>query len=1462
MTDATLHLKVNATEVDKGAKSLDQLAAAGGKAEKSTDALTKANATLSGSAKKAEQSIASLSNTTSMLVNAAKAAAAAFGLYKLAQYAQEAALLNARYETLGISMYQAGKNAGYMRSEMDAYQKALERTGISMSEARNTLIQMSSANMDLANTTKLARAAQDLAVVGNTNSSEAFNRLIHGIKSAQTETLRTLGINVSFEEGYKKLGLELHKNSNALTENEKLLARTNATMEAAAKYQGIYEQAMGTAGKQLGSLARYQENFKVIVGETFNEGLAFGVGAFTTALKDATTEAVSLKEKGDLKEWGRAAMLVLAGVADSARMVFNTLGAMGTVIERITVTAAILANPFASGVPRLRALQDDLKKQQAEFVAGMSDNLKVYNSVMEGFAKSDQVKLDAAKKSAQEYVDVPKAAAAAYLAYGDDIKNAEKAYIAVMEASNIEWKGRGKIIESVSKQSATDHQKAITSMIASLQKESDTYGMTAAQIKIYEAEKLKLTPAELAHAKALITGIAAREAATQAEKDAAKAASDASDEMSQMLAERQKQLAFGREAYNDYWASVDKTTESIVEGAKQLEWETSLIGKSKEAIAALTKEKENLALVQAENNLQLMIENREQPKAIGQQLMFIEALKRRRAAEEGKATGEATQAAIEKDIKAYEEQWKMIDGFAQTAFNNIFDKGKNVFKELGDAIKKYVLEMLYKMTIQKWIFNVGVTGAGVGASGSAMAGNMTYGAGMMPGLLGSGALGTFGTGIASAMQTGIVSGFTNGMTAIGLGQFSTGLGMMLPGVGVAIAGIMALKSLFGGSKGPKLTSTGHAVIDYSAAGQQTGYQSQYGVSNAQTDAIVAGMQKSYTDLAKSLGIGMAATQFGYASNIMSDGSKPQFGLHGGAAGGTLFRQGETAYSEDAVKLAASRAIFTALQGSELPQYLANVFKDLKADTMTQKDIDSTLEFASALKLVRDGLTETRTPLEIMTVNMNSGFAKLGTSADTFKKDFVAAIDAGLKPEQFQEWITLGTTIDSVAQSTRDLAAAMAGADAAIAASLDTLLGTNKYSKGLAITAQADAMKEVTKLIPTLTTFDQVMQLATGDMSGLTLAQKLAIAAFLDASVKVDGFKDALGAATKAVQLNDRMMDHLAKRTKELADRLDAIGPGSKQTTTYADEQVQRILGNIAGVYGDTGGKDQLAMQRKAMEDLIKAKEIELIKQREREARGGTWTGAGSVKGLLDQIEAAKKALGDLKLLQGYEKIAPGHAKELMELEKWYADQKKAVGNNHALLLILEKTYGEKRKAILEASVAQMLNAWKNIQEFVKSLDSTAMGLTPQAAMESARAQYIKDLALAKGGDLAAMERITADAQKYIELSKAMYGSGDAMSAIIAQIKFELLGLDPTKKGLPVKLPAGDSALLKQGGESFAELQGIRKELKDTKELLARLMEQGNKATKDQTNKLSEVIRDGANKQAAATTNAAAMSQVN
>ena len=240
-------------------------------------------------------------------------------------WAKEALMLSARYETLGVTMRVVGNNAGYTGAQMAEFQGALQKTGIAMVEARQSLTQMAQAHIDLSKSAEMARMAQDAAVIAGINSSEAFSRMVYGIQSAQTDVLRTIGINVNFEESYRKLAKQLGKSTEDLTEYEKVTARTNATLEKAKDLNGSYEAAMGTAGKQILSMKRYLDDLKVVLGQTFSEALLIGVNTVTGGLKDMKDEAGQLQQKGDLQSFGRQVVTAMAFAADGVQGLYVIL---------------------------------------------------------------------------------------------------------------------------------------------------------------------------------------------------------------------------------------------------------------------------------------------------------------------------------------------------------------------------------------------------------------------------------------------------------------------------------------------------------------------------------------------------------------------------------------------------------------------------------------------------------------------------------------------------------------------------------------------------------------------------------------------------------------------------------------------------------------------------------------------------------------------------------------------------------------------------------------------------------------------------------------------------------------------------------------------------------------------------------------------------------------------------------
>jgi len=259
------------------------------------------------------------------LTSIVKLAAAAFSVHQVAEYGVELAKLAARHETLGVAMNAVGKNAGYNAGEMNAYAAGVQKMGITMNESRESVMRMTQAGIDLSKSQQLARIAQDAAVIGNVNSSEALATLIHGIQSAQTDVLRTIGITVDFEASYKRLALQLRKTTDDLSESEKMTARTNAVMESGTGIAGTYEAAMGTAGKQMSSLARYSEDAKVKMGAVFSDTLLLAVGAYTEHLKEANAGMVELAANKKLDQWSEEVAINLAFVADSIKYSFGSV---------------------------------------------------------------------------------------------------------------------------------------------------------------------------------------------------------------------------------------------------------------------------------------------------------------------------------------------------------------------------------------------------------------------------------------------------------------------------------------------------------------------------------------------------------------------------------------------------------------------------------------------------------------------------------------------------------------------------------------------------------------------------------------------------------------------------------------------------------------------------------------------------------------------------------------------------------------------------------------------------------------------------------------------------------------------------------------------------------------------------------------------------------------------------------
>lgn len=61
--------------------------------------------------------------------------------------------------------------------------------------------------------------------------------------------------------------------------------------------------------------------------------------------------------------------------------------------------------------------------------------------------------------------------------------------------------------------------------------------------------------------------------------------------------------------------------------------------------------------------------------------------------------------------------WRDVESTASSVFMDIALNGEDAFKRIGESIKREVIQMLYEMTVKKWIFQIAGISGGTGSSG-------------------------------------------------------------------------------------------------------------------------------------------------------------------------------------------------------------------------------------------------------------------------------------------------------------------------------------------------------------------------------------------------------------------------------------------------------------------------------------------------------------------------------------------------------------------------------------------------------------------------------------------------------------------------------------------------------------------------------------------------------------------------
>jgi len=625
-------------------------------------------------------------NVNSLISFRNKALAAGAALAGIALAAKSFGSAAMRYETLGAVMEAVGENAGYTGAQMEEFQKRLEKTGISMIQSRNAIIKMTQANLDLEKSTELARVAQDAAVIGNVNSSEAFNRLIHGIQSAQTEVLRMIGINVNFEDSYKRIAKQTGRTTTQLSEAEKAQIRMNAVLDAGSGIAGTYEASMGTAGKQLGSLARHLENLKVMAGKAITPALAEIVDALTSSIA-ALNDELDGDGKDAIEKWGINFRLAIISIrAEILRL--------GMLLDKVggTMTSAQMLLYGPGSALGFKSSQDRFKRA--------ADRNIMYEQL---YNDKDRQLLELAKKYNEiEALNTPAGRAAAKMR--EEVRAKQP-------------RTEGAVEDEKAAKEAENRLKRGQDLILSLERERDLIRAVTREEKVrWDLSKGPDNDLAEPHKQRIL--------AIAKELDALDAAVKAEEERKAVLKSIDEEIAALQKEADTYGMS---------ETAIRL-YEMSLKGATegqKESVEVLMRDLEiKKQVAQVMEDIKTPLDEYAEKMRVLNDLLAMGEINQGQYAEAAEKARKAMEAAAKDEKGILDDLKKAIEGWGQDSADALVEfgiTGKKSFSDFADSVIKDILRMIVYQTMMQPLMS-GISGAvsgffsGAGAGGGAVRG--------------------------------------------------------------------------------------------------------------------------------------------------------------------------------------------------------------------------------------------------------------------------------------------------------------------------------------------------------------------------------------------------------------------------------------------------------------------------------------------------------------------------------------------------------------------------------------------------------------------------------------------------------------------------------------------------------------------------------------------------------------------
>lgn len=955
---AEIGLAVDSSQVVDAKNRLDQLADSGKRASTATDLFKQGW----------------LSMTASISAGMAVYETALGIIRRITGALQEQVLMAARYETMGVVMERVGRQAGYSASQMHGFQAALQAGGISAIEARETLASMTMAHIDLSKAAQLSRLAQDAAVIANTNSSEAFQRVVYGIQTAQPEILRTLGLTVNFHQEYAKMATVLNKNVASLTESEKMQARLNAVLAKGADIAGVYSDAMDTAGKQLNSLKRFQDNLAVAMGQIWQDTLIIGVRTYTDYLITATNAQKELAEEGAIKEWGRDIAMTFAVLADVVNDFVQGMRAAGVTLLGFSIMArGTLINLLTGGMAGKGEIKRGWEFMEQE-LGRIGDKLGQYTANAEKlFAEQEKRAKDRKEKELKDQRDYAEKALQIQKLYaGYSLQVQQQAQ---MELAKAYFPGSFRTPEEAPKREdpiVKQQNEALEGLRRRIELAKQSSEVEKMTFEITKGNYIKFSEATKKRLLELAAEIDANERRLAVEK-----------RMAELANARAKQMTDDANVANDILNWLDDYDNKIqreTEGLRQTNAEKEKAKflaeaeqKWREKSAELSEEYDNAEYERLKSNYDLRV----------QRLATI--------IEENAAYEEMTRKTkelAEKEKKSWEDIFSSIDKAAERAFVDVLEGGRDAFTRLADTIKTTVLAALYQMTVRKWVIDIvgsitgqtdianALLGRAAGEGGNSL---ISSAAGSFASnYLGAGSIGSWASLLGGDFMAGWAAGgagipssavMTSGVTgSASMAELGTMLGS-IPGWGWALAAVIAIGTWLSSraSGGPK--TGGSFTGEFDSTGRYTGAvqgaERLYtpNQADAEMERLTIGWGRTFQATLRQLGGTLGSSiraSFGFDMDPQGSAQNRFTARLRDAQGNTIYEH-TTEGGRDpkdlqaAIALETKRALLAGLQQADFPQEVRDILNSLTAVTATSDEIDAVIKKALDMKTALQGL---------------------------------------------------------------------------------------------------------------------------------------------------------------------------------------------------------------------------------------------------------------------------------------------------------------------------------------------------------------------------------------------------------------------------------------------------------------------------------------------------------------------------